>query len=99
MTEFIMDFDGSRTCQFVLKLENLDHDFGELMEVFGFKANLTVANQSRHTKKYARFNNASITVDLISKENMEMLREFYKDDLKYYENPQGFKFFDFGNLN
>jgi len=93
-SEFIFDFDGSRTCHFVLKLENIDHDFEEFSKVFHFHDRYLENNGLTHDNHSKKKLDKKITADDISEENKKFLREFYKDDFALYDSPGDFKFFD-----
>jgi len=93
-SEFIFDFDGSRTCHFILKLENIDHDFEEFSKIFNFHDLYVENNGLSHDNHSKKKLDKKITADDISEENKKFLREFYKDDFALYDSPGDFKFFD-----
>lgn len=73
--EYIYDDSGQKTCDTVLKFDNLTNEFNELMTENGI--DLKLNDTVRHNKS-----NFNLTVDDIDEENMKKIFKYYRKDFE-----------------
>jgi len=74
---YIYDKEGKRKVDYVLKYENLDSEFKQLMKEFGLKVKLT--KTKINSKK------CNMKVSDLDKVSIQMIKDFYKDDFALFD--------------
>eukprot|EP01084_Bolivina_argentea_P008476 15857_1 len=84
--EYVYDLNGNLICDYVLRFENLNKEFEDLMIQYGLNMTLMKSNERHHCNSIDGEN--ELTINDISLENRQLIIDYYKNDFIHFNYSQ-----------